>query len=693
MSPLQQVWTTCWSGLVLSGWDSMRVAWFLHSWVVKTLPSRGLAFTVKELKALCHNVRGSALHSKRWKNAPCNIRKDVVDTFCRLAVREPENGFAFTRLSRSLPEPPLRECVRYLQEAKLIASTSFPTSAATLDSLRSFVALTPGVSGNGVLRHPRRLPSSSSSCLEWPATRGGIDGYLEHLGHMCEEAGATQSSFHAYAGDSLGAFCLRKASTVLRPCVGVSADLRESYRCAGLLYLRSQGKPFGMKATALRAPGYKVRVIGVPDCLTFVEGSWTRSSLRWLAPGHWRIDGESRSIPGGMHQKRKHRFASLDLSRATDGLSHAAVRVVIEGLATRGLIRPTDLTMSLRSLGLERGATWSFPDLGDEIGEGSFLRGSPMGTPLSFVVLSWVNAWATSAFERSLTHGDDAVGRYIPVPHPMVSALDVYGSRVAAVGASLNESKTFLADHSWTACEILALPREHSEDGMTLFYPPSVPPPALRAPVEADQKLENLWLRRMERIMKGRFPWIVKDPRLHLPVQVGGLGYTGRGLAVGVSVRRRLGALVSRGPSVVVAQDLIGKKPFREMGLFPRPLVRQVHASSYWRAVRVTEQWFQGSGDTPVPLESLLSFKSCLIEDEIRLSEGDKFKRKRVAGRPDRTSRSAVFRRLGVAPCRPLTRRWGCSALIRWAKVSRESLVTVDQDIASEIRERIPDPS
>lgn len=687
MSPLQQVWTTCWSGLVLSGWDSMRVAWFLHSWVVKTVPSRGLAFTVGELKKLCHNVRGSALHSKRFRKVPCNIRGDVVDTLCHLAVMRPEDGFAFTRLSRSLPEPPLRECVSHLQSAKVIASAPFPTSAVALDSLRSFVTLASGVSGSGVLRHPRRLPSSSSSCLEWPATRGGIDGYLEHLGHMCEETGATQSSFHAYAGDSLGAFCLQKASVVLRPCAGVAADMRESYRCAGLLYLRSQGKPFGMKAVAIRAPGYKVRVVGVPDCLTFVEGSWTRSSLRWLAPGHWRIDGESREIPGGLHYRYGRRFASLDLSKATDGLSHAAVRVVIEGLAARGLIRPADVTMSLRSLGLERGATWSFTDLGDKIGEGSFLRGSPMGTPLSFVVLSWVNAWATSAFGRSIHHGDDAVGRYTPGS----SELDLYSERVSSVGASLNRTKTYRAEHSWTACEVLALPRVYNEDEMSLFFPPSIPPPALRAPVEADQRLENLWLRRMERVMKSRFPWIVKDPRLHLPVQVGGLGYTGRGLAVGVSVRQRLGALVSRGPSAVIAADLIGKKPFREVGLYPRPLCRVVRPGSYWKAVRSSEQWFPAGGDTHVPLESLLSFKSCLIEDEIRLAEGDKFKRKRVAGRPDRTGRSAVFRRMTAAPCAPLSRRYGCRSLIHWAKLSRESMVAVDQDIASEIRERIPD--
>jgi len=201
MSPLQQVWTACWSGLVLSGWDSMRVAWFLHRWACRSAP-RGVAYQVDCMKKLCHNVRGHALHSKRFKNQPCGIRKDVVDCLCSLAVREPENGFAFSRLSRSLPEPPAREGVRYLQSAAEMASTPFPTSAAALESLRSFVALSKRARRNP--RSPRRLPSSNSSCLEWPSTRGGIDGYLEHLGHGLEARGAKQVEFVHLAGDSLG---------------------------------------------------------------------------------------------------------------------------------------------------------------------------------------------------------------------------------------------------------------------------------------------------------------------------------------------------------------------------------------------------------------------------------------------------------------------------------------------------------
>jgi hypothetical protein len=314
-----------------------------------------------------------------------------------------------------------------------------------------------------------------------------------------------------------------------------------------------------------------------------------------------------------------------------------------------------------------------------------------MGTPLSFVVLSWVNAWATSVFERALHHGDDAVGRAKKGEGNL--ELLAYGQRIASVGASLNRSKTFRADHSWTACEILALPGEWNEDQMVAYVPPSCPPPGLRAPLEADPRLDNLGLRRQERVMRALFPWICRDARLHLPVSVGGLGFTGRGLAVGIALRRRLGALVSRGPSAVVAADLIGKKPFREMGLYARPLVREVRDATFWRASKLVDTFFPAQVADPasVPLESLLSFKSCLIEDEIRLMEGEKFKRKRVARRPDRTRSSAVFRRLKVKPAKALSRRFGCLALDRWAQQSKDCRVTVEQDIASEIRERIPD--
>jgi len=314
-----------------------------------------------------------------------------------------------------------------------------------------------------------------------------------------------------------------------------------------------------------------------------------------------------------------------------------------------------------------------------------------MGTPLSFVVLSWVNAWAVGKFGRSLTHGDDAVGR-----HRIGSdALHIYSDRVESVGAQLNRTKTFRADHSWTACEILALPRRHCEDGMSLFIPPSIPPPDLRAPVEADPRLENLWLRRMERVMKTRFPWVKCDPRLHLPVEAGGLGFTGRGLAVGRGLRSRLGALVSRGPSAEIGAALIGKKPFREVGLFPRPLVRVPKSKAYWSAVKTVDRELVplGTDLVTVPLESFETFKCQLVENELRLVEGEKFRRKRVAGRPDRTKGSAVFRRLTVTPAKPLSRRGGVASLKRWALACKRARVTVDQDIASEIRERIPDPS
>jgi hypothetical protein len=398
-----------------------------------------------------------------------------------------------------------------------------------------------------------------------------------------------------------------------------------------------------------------------------------------------------------MYHKAGRRFASLDLSKATDGLSHDAVHAAVEALCARGLIRPTDLTMAKRSLGLERGAFWSFPDLGDEVGEGTFLRGSPMGTPLSFVVLSWVNAWATSAFERSLHHGDDAVGRYRVKAGVSFELTDLglYGTRIASVGAALNRAKTFLADHSWTACERLALPGEDDE-GMVVFKPPSIPDPALRTPVVADMHLEPVYMNRMERVMKTRFPWLCRDPRLHLPVSVGGLGYTGRGLACSVAVRTRLARLVSThvddGGVEGVALALLSKKPFREEGLFPRPFERVLNPKSFWKATKAVEPWFQkpDQGGETAPLEAVLAFKSCLIEDEVRLAEGSTFKRRKVVRRPERTKMSSVFKHkpAGVVRIRPLSRANGCAALDRFVERLKGRQITLDNDIVAEIREK-----
>lgn len=693
MSPLQRAWTTLWSGLVLAGWDSLVVAWFLHQWTCKVVPTRGSRYFALQMKAICHNVRRAALHSSRPDRVDCDLPRKVQEALEELAWRSPDDGFAFSRLARSLPPPPGWMAEEALDRAAEMASTAFPTSDAAVRSLASYVAC--AAVPQRTIRRPRRLPQSSSSCLEWPATRGGIDGYLEHLGHQLEAEGASQARFFKFAGDSLGAFCLATARVVLRPCQGVAADLREAYRCAGLLALREMGKPFSMKAEALRTSGYKVRVVGVPDCLTYIEGSWIRESMHrgGLPADHWRTETQIHGPPRGMrHDDSRNSYYSLDLSRATDGLSHDAIRVIVDSLSSRGYIRPADVPMARRSLGLERNGTWRFPKR-----EVPFLRGSPMGTPLSFVILSWTSSWSTAAFRRRLTHGDDAVGseRRTTWGGNPSRCLSVYADRTASVGTSLNRQKTFRANQSWTACEVFCRP-EDLTDRMVVVIPPSVPPATLRAPLAADPTLTGSFLRRAERVMTTRFPWLTRDARVHLPVSIGGLGYMGRGLAVGRALRVKLGSLVSREPKPEDALAILSKKPFREVGLYPRPLTCVFKPADHWKAVKAVSSY--GIRKPPVgegmqvTAEQLSSFESVLVEDELRIQAGDTFRRKRASDRPTRTKRSKVFKPLRVKRlAKPLSREFGGQSLDAWALRCRALPITLDPDIASEIRERFPD--
>jgi len=313
-----------------------------------------------------------------------------------------------------------------------------------------------------------------------------------------------------------------------------------------------------------------------------------------------------------------------------------------------------------------------------------------MGTPLSFVVLSWVNAWATSAFTRARHHGDDAVGRAVDS-----FELDEYEQAISLCGGELNRAKTFASSSGWTMCEVAAWPRFDTKLGKAVFVPPPCPPPGLRAPVAADPRCGSRYLRRQERVMRTLFPWVSRDPRLRLPAEVGGLGYTGRGLAVPLSVRRRLGTLVSRGNDWLIAEGVVSKQPFREVGLYPRPLIPEPSRPRSYHAARrlVAQEPLETPSGVLVRLESLVIFKTMLVESQYRLSEGDRFKRRWGGDRPARTKSRALFRPLKGKLAPPLSVRGGLLALRRWASKLSNLEVRVFEDVASEIRDRIPDPA
>jgi len=332
-----------------------------------------------------------------------------------------------------------------------------------------------------------------------------------------------------------------------------------------------------------------------------------------------------------------------------------------------------------------------------------------MGTPLSFVVLSMINAWSCQAFDHVVVHGDDAVGFAKPVYAfarqlviPASNALDEYSVAIHSVGGEVNRSKTFVSQSSWTACETLARKTKNGKEknGWDFFIPPPVPSPGLSAPVAAESRTGREYIKRQERVMKTLFPWVVKDARLHLPVEIGGLGYTGRGLRVSKSFRARLGSLVSRGADWLLAKDLCSKSPFRGEGLYPRPLVPEPRdGRAGYRSVEkqfptVDEMLVPKDQGFWVPASDLVAHRQALVYNEYRFLCGYDDKRRRDGGRPTWTKRSAVFKALkrGTKLARPLSVRNGVSSLNAFAVKVKQMTVTVDQGVASQILSRTRDP-
>jgi len=498
--------------------------------------------------------------------------------------------------------------------------------------------------------------------------------------------------FGSFGQDSLGTFCFRR----FREWYGLdelSAGLDdEGLRCLGVLELRrlrSGGEPPRVRMVVLRSQGLKHRALGVPSALVFVEGTWIRSSAQLLPRKHWVV--RDSSVPTPLSYIRQDElFASLDLSRATDGLTHRTIDTVLTALVSSGLLRSSDLEFARWGMGTSVLHRWEYPGLEPWDSR----RGSPMGTPLSFVVLSWVNSWATDAFNASATHGDDAVG--LSTVEASEQSLD-YALAVEAVGGAVNASKTFYSSRAYTFCEFAGfagVPDENNVRKVSSYFPPPIPPPGSRQPPVASDFVNRLGLRRSERVVRTLFPWVHRDPRLHLPASVGGLGYTGRGLAVSKSVRCRLAAACSGVDALRLGLDLAAKRPFREAGHFPKRLVQVPRAQGSF--YRHRDLVLMGSGFQPDPEGELVLLSSFIVHRESAVTRsflyaGGEVRRVDDSGRPPRTRRSALFKSVPPKRIRPIGKLGGRASLEKLARRLSALCIRVDRDIASRIRDRIPE--
>jgi hypothetical protein len=179
-------------------------------------------------------------------------------------------------------------------------------------------------------------------------------------------------------------------------------------------------------------------------------------------------DGILRSIMTGGHPSKI--FLSADLTRATDGFGHDAIGAVIDGLRKAGL--PSFLCTAAReSLGLGdqphyveyrlkqldqttadycRKRGWVDEKAGTAVVPK--LRGSLMGTPLSFCILSLLNHWMSEGLGRNrIICGDDLAC----LTHP--TNISSYSERASAVGSELHQGKSFRSRIGFVFCEAYAL--------------------------------------------------------------------------------------------------------------------------------------------------------------------------------------------------------------------------------------------
>lgn len=705
------------------------VGWHLHRWFHASIP-KGWMWQAQQLKMLAHTVRCASLRSpvECTSSVPRNVQKCLI----QLASDRPTDGFCFSRLSRALPTPPKGSVRGAVLELRAVQTTECLTSGEALDSIHSLVVEHFRAHPRRV-REPKSLPASSSSCYENPGSRGGINGYLSAVANLylhgkggapkwaafpCGRTHLLEDPFDlpffrkveekvpeeliSVATDSLGKFCLRKVAHRFfsrrveeYPIPTTVVDREEAIRCLGVLALRvcRQSHDCGPRSRveALRQPGLKVRVVGVPDALTFVEGDWIRRSCHLLAPGHWMFSADdSASPPPGLHDACGvgESFVSLDLSKATDGLSHRIIGAIVDGFADARVIRPTDVPLARRSLGLEPRTKWSeakrgllSPDTWEAV------RGSPMGTPLSFPCLSWASEWFTRGFGSSRHHGDDSVGRDM-----WDLGLTVAENRIDDAGARLNRSKTFISSFGWTMCEVLGLPRGRGED-MVVHVPPPCPAPGSVMPSIADPRLGRRYLKRAERVQRTLFPGF--RLRLTLPSQFGGYGYTGRGLVAPVAVRKRLALLVSRGLNPSEAAIWFSKVPFQEAGLFPRPIVPRVGRPAAFYRLRKDlpsiKDYLDPEGGEQLLLKDLVASVEAQTESLYRMTSGYEGPRKmeRAAhGKTRRTKPRTLFKGVLTQNVRPLSRSRGLASLSRLAKVLENSPVRIRDDCAAMIRGR-----
>jgi len=545
----------------------------------------------KKLKDLATSLRDVCLTDRVVAYVE-EVPRPIQRWLRRMCTSEARRVLAFTRFARGLPKAsPLLISEGLLNHARNI-SEHHVTDPTFQDSIEDYVV---DMFGDKLRKRTwKHAPGSKNAVRECPGSKGGYDEHLRDLitrdlhgdlyrsdmeGRILE---AARRSPLFPGKDSL----LNRLLNIVRRGPFNELEYPEVLQGYGTLLSMENFSKLGQTglatdvdfpvhvATPISEQGCKVRVITVPPASIFTAGTLCRYAvfpvLRKLDRrvrdfARRRLDDDKvRGFTGTLRGDQQ--YLSADLTKATDGFSHDAIRAVLRGLYRAGL-SPAYVDCASRSLGVEVGnkhyveypkssfterdwqAVLNIPKA-LRVGEKQdrvrvpMERGCLMGTPLSFTILSILNGWACNALgPHTAICGDDVLS----VTRPR--NIGVYRQRVEAIGSGLHDKKSFFGRKGWTFCEVFGL------GDPAKWYNPYPVKQFLRdgsGVMDKGNYFAPQWkaLRRVARVLCK--PVRAKARRLRrppeLPVALGGLGHPSKGVRdMPKSVRSQLYTLLFEG--------------------------------------------------------------------------------------------------------------------------------------------------
>jgi len=511
------------------------------------------------VKTVCGELRAAALE-QRGAFVPANSHfpKQMLRWLDRrLSVK---GKLAFSRIARALPCAPESVIRASVDQHLETLSSRHVTEPSELASLKHHVYTLLKGKFQGCTKWS--LPSSSAAVVESGRAAGGYNSFIAGLARPAwlkarfgtragrPDAMRDEPSALARAFEDALSRKISRAKFHLYPVIS-SAERNMVYATSSLLR-DSVGEKVVHHASCIAELGMKARIITIPPASCFSRGDLVRQSL-WpvvkacipqiLPYAPHTEEAILQRLAGYRHASKV--FLSADLTRATDGFGHDAIIAVCDGLRKAGL--PAFLYTELReSLGVGKDphyVRYRLSDMTDKMArrcrerydvvdgcvEIPKVRGSLMGTPCSFTILSLINNWMSALLGPArIICGDDlaAVTHRQNVPS--------YAHRARCVGSELHEGKSYRSKIGFVFCEAYALSGPGNV-GLKSFRPPSLKEfvrngNGVMSQHSVDPSSFNRLARCARTIYRSQRSIAAKKGRpAELPASLGGLGHPCKG--------------------------------------------------------------------------------------------------------------------------------------------------------------------